>query len=134
MEITCYREQELMREGRHLPAATYNLAITLLSRSASGYIFLPIRSMQYLAILDSSEFVFIDGEKKKLIDVAWQRFHPQQRETLKDPVAYDAVYYFPHSQALMSRMQGELHKALLEAASKVKIESPAKVIKFEIKR
>ena len=134
MEITCYREQELMRESRHLPAATYNLVITLLARSATGNVFLPIRSMQYLAILDANEFVFIDGERKNLIDVAWQRFHPQQRETLDDPVAYEAVYYFPHSQALMSRLQGEFHKALLAASTKQKVAAPAKVIKFEIKR
>jgi len=123
-----------MRERHHLPATTYNLAITLLARSTSGNVFLPIRSMQYLAILDEHEFVFIDGEKKSLIDVAWQRFHPQQRQTLGDPVAYEAVYYFEHSRALMPRLQTEFHKALLEAAAKEKIESPAKVLKFEIKR
>ena len=134
MEIICFRDQELMRENRHPPAATYNLAITLLARSTSGNVFLPIRSMQYLAILDEHEFVFIDGEKKSLIDVAWQRFRPQQRETLGDPVAYEAVYYYENSQGLMLRLQGEFHQALVAAAEKEKIEAPAKVLKFEIKR
>lgn len=134
MEITCYRDQELKREKRFLPAATYNLAIKLLARSATGNVFLPIRSMQYLAILEANEFVFIDGERKSLIDIAWQRFQPQQRATLEDPVAYEAVYYFEHSNGLMTRLQGEFHKALLAAAAKEKVEAPAKVLKFEIKR
>lgn len=134
MEITCYREQELARETRHLPAATYNLAIKLLARSPTGNVFLPIRAMQYLAILDTREFVFIDGERKSLIDIAWQHFHPQRRDSLEDPVEYEAVYYFEHSQGLMARLQGEFHKALLAASEKEKIEVPAQVLKFEIKR
>lgn len=134
MEITCYRDQELLRENRHLPAATYNLAIKLLAHSPTGNVFLPIRAMQYLAILDEKEFVFIDGEKRSLIDIAWQHFHPQRRESLEDPVAYEAVYYFEHSQGLMMRLQSEFHKALLAASDKEKVETPAKVLKFEIKR
>ena len=134
MEITCYRDQELLREIRHLPAATYNLAHTLLARSQSGVVFVPIRSMQVMAILDNEEFVFIDSERKSLIDIAWQHFHPQGRISLDDPVAYEAVYYFPHSQSLMSRLQSEFHKALSAIAAKEKIAAPAKVLKFEIKR
>ena len=64
MEITCYRDQEIARETRNLPAPTYNLAITLLARSRDGCLFVPIRSLQYLAILDADEFVFVDGTSK----------------------------------------------------------------------
>ena len=134
MEITCYREKELLRETRHLPAATYNLAIKLLARSKTGNVFLPIRAMQYLAILDDREFIFIDGERRSLIDIAWQHFHPQKRETLDEPVEYEAAYYFEHSKDLMNRLQSEFHKALLAAEEKDRIETPAKVLKFEIKR
>lgn len=134
MEITCYREKELSRETRHLPATTYNLAIKLLARSKTGNVFLPIRAMQYLAILDDREFIFIDGERKSLIDIAWQHFRPQQRETLDEAVEYEAAYYYDHSQSLMNRLQGEFHKALLAACEKDKVEAPAKVLKFEIKR
>jgi len=134
MEITCYRDQELSRENRQLPAQTYNLAITLVAKSVTGTVFLPIRSMQYLAILEEREFVFIDGERKSLIDIAWQNFHPQQRTSLEDPVVYEAVYYYPHSQEIMSRIQVEFHKALLAAAARDAVATPAKVIKFDIKR
>jgi len=134
MEITCYRDQELSRENRQLPAQTYNLAITLVAKSSTGTVFLPIRTMQYLAILEEREFVFIDGERKSLIDIAWQHFHPQQRTSLEDPVAYEAVYYYPHSQEVMSRLQVEFYKALLATTSKETIATSAKVIKFNIQR
>ncbi|MHB1291340.1 MAG: hypothetical protein ACYCY5_04030, partial [Sulfuricella sp.] len=93
MQITCYRNPESAREPRFLPAATYNLAHVLLSRSPNGCLFVPIRAMQYLAIVDAEEFVFLDGERKCWIDIAWQDFRPQMRTSLDDPVPYQAVYY-----------------------------------------
>lgn len=130
MEITCYRDSEAARESRMLPAATYNLAHTLLSRSASGCLFVPIRAMQYLAILDAEEFVFLDGERKCWIDIAWQEFRPQARNSLDDPVPYQAIYYQPETAKLMSRLQAEFPRALSELAAKGQFEGSARVIKF----
>jgi hypothetical protein len=130
MEITCYRDPELARESRFLPAATYNLAQTLFSRSTAGCLFVPIRAMQYLAILDAEEFVFLDGERKCWIDIAWQNFRPQLRTTLEDPVAFQAVYYRAESARLMPRLQAELPRALNELAAKGRIAEPARVLKF----
>lgn len=130
MEITCYRDHELAREHRSLPAVTYNLAHTLLARSDTGCVFVPIRSMQYLAILDAEEFVFLDGERKCWIDIAWQNFRPQVRASLEDPVPYQAVYYHPDAVQLMSRLQGELPRALKLLADKGRFDGSAKVFKF----
>lgn len=130
MEITCYRDPELSRESRFLPAATYNLAHTLLARSADGCVFVPIRAMQYLAILDAEEFVFLDGERKCWVDIAWRNFHPQSRTALDEPVPYQAVYYRPDSAQLMCRLQAELPRALHELAGKEHPDGPARVIKF----
>ncbi|MBI5429470.1 MAG: hypothetical protein HY938_03305 [Nitrosomonadales bacterium] len=130
MEITCYRDPEVARESRFLPAATYNLAQTLFSRSTTGCLFVPIRSMQYLAILDAEEFVFLDGERKCWIDIAWQNFRPQLRITLEDPVAFQAVYYRADSAQLMSRLQAELPRALRELAARGRTAEPARVLKF----
>ena len=132
MEITCYRNPEVSCEPRHLPAATYNLALTLLSRSTTGNLFVPIRAMQYLAILDAEEFVFLDGERKCWIDIAWRNFHPQSRISLDDPVAYEAVYYRADAENLMSRLQAELPRALQALAGKSRIDGPAKVLKFQV--
>jgi hypothetical protein len=130
MEITCYRDQELACEPRQLPAATYNLALTLLARSATGNLFVPIRSMQYLAILDHEEWVFLDGERKCWIDIAWRHFRPQARAALDDPVAYEAVFYQADARDLMARLQAELPRALESLAKKARVEGPARVLKF----
>lgn len=130
MEITCYRDTELASESRLLPAATYNLALTLLSRSRSGCLFVPIRSMQYLAILDAEEFVFLDGERKCWIDIAWQNFRPQARTSLEEPVPYRAVCYQPDAAQFMARLQAELPRALKLLAEKGRFDEPVKVLKF----
>lgn len=130
MEITCYRDQEVSREFRQLPATTYNLAITLLSRSPSDNLFIPIRSMQYLAILDAEELVFLDGVHKCWIDIAWRNFRPQSRNSLEDPVSYDAVYYTPESNQIVNRLQRELYLALQQLAGKERAGGMAKIIKF----
>lgn len=134
MEITCYRDQELLREIRHLPAATYNLAHTLLARSPSGVVFVPIRAMQFLAILDQEEFVFIDSNRKSLIDIAWQNFRPQARTSLEDPVEYESVYYQTTAHDLMQRLHAELPRALQDLVKKAHVEGPVRVIKFPAPR
>lgn len=133
MEITCYRDPEVYRETRHLPASTYNLAVTLLARCTTRHLFVPIRSMQYMAIVDNEEFVFIDGERKCWIDVAWQNFKPQTRDALDQPVVYQAVYYRENMPAIMARLQSELPAALQVLINKVKLEGPARIINFPTK-
>jgi hypothetical protein len=130
MEITCYRDPELAREPLFLPAATYNLAHTLLARSPSGCVFVPIRTMQYLAILDAEEFIFLDGERKCWIDISWQDFHPQARTSLDDPVPYQAAYYRPDAAQIMARLQAEFPRALKDLDAKGHFDGPAKVLKF----
>ncbi len=130
MEITCYRDKEIASEPRSLPAATYNLAHTLLARSRADAFFVPIRSMQYLAIVDAEEFVFLDGNTKCWIDVAWRNFRPQQRSSLDEPVPYEAVYYHAHAAELMPRLQAELPRALAELAAKERFSGEARVLKF----
>ncbi len=130
MEITCYREVACAQESLALPAATYNMAITQLQRSPNACLFVPLRALQYLAILDHEEFVFIDGERKCWIDIAWRNFHPSRRNALDEPVAYEAVYYRPDAAILMSRILAELPRALRALANKELPSGPARVIKF----
>jgi hypothetical protein len=130
MEITCYRSSETSREVRSLPASTYNLAITLLARCSSGHLFVPIRSMQYLAIVDKAEFVFIDGERKCWIDIAWQNFQSNTRTSLEQPVNYEVVYYRENQAKTMSRLLREFPVALRILSEKEKLDSPARIIKY----
>lgn len=130
MELICYRNPEVASEQTLLPAATYNQARALLARSATGSVFVPLRAMQYLAILDAEEFVFLDGNSKCWIDVAWRHFTPQARTSLDDPVPYEAVYYHDHAAEMMSRLQAELPRALAEMAAKNRFSGEARVLKF----
>jgi hypothetical protein len=130
MEITCYRDHEVAHESRALPAALYNLAIIQLARSPSGCLFVPIRSMQYLAVLSPEEFMFIDGARKNWIDVSWRHFRPQQRKSLQDPVLYEVAYYRPDYVGLMLRLQTEFPAALRAIAEKTRPRRPGQLLRF----
>lgn len=133
MEITCYRDPEIKREKRTLPATTYNLAVQLFARCDTDQLFVPIRSMQYLAIIDTDEFVFVDSQRKCWIDIAWQHFDSQKRKALDQPVSYEAVYYREDQTAVMRRLQRELPLALYTMMVRQLPRSPAQVIKFQRK-
>jgi hypothetical protein len=111
MEERFYREQELARLPDFLPAATYNLAHTLLAR-AGKCLFVPIRSMQYMAVLDADEFIFVDSQNKAWIELAWQNFRPQARSALDERVPFEQVHYAPQAAVTMKRLPGEFHRAL----------------------
>jgi len=68
------REQPLAQMASALPATTYNLTRILLTASSTGCVFVPIRSMQYLAVVDAEEIIFVDSQHKRWGEVAWQRF------------------------------------------------------------
>jgi hypothetical protein len=132
MEISIYRDPPLAHEQRLLPSAAYNLTHTLLARS-NGALFVPVRSMQFLAVVDAEEIVFVDHQQKSLAVLAWQHFRPQTRAALDQPVPYEAVYYREDGAEIMLRMQVEFTKALASLADKERPEGPARVLKFERK-
>lgn len=113
-EETFYRRDEVAREARTLPAETYNLGRLLLARADGGCVFVPIRRMQFLAVLDREEFIFVDREGRRAIEIAWQRFQPGERAALDAPVPYQAVYYSADAAETMRRLQGEFLQALHE--------------------
>lgn len=116
MELVIERGPERRRELRAMPAATYNLARTLQSRSNGAVAFVPIRGMQVLAILDAEEFVFVDAERPGCALLAWAEFHPGERSSLDEPVHYAALYYEDGADDAARRLPGEFQRAL-EAAS-----------------
>ena len=134
MEITCYRDTELQREPRHLPAEVYNTALLLLAHSRDGVVFVPIRSMQCLAVIDHEEIIFLDSEHKNWVDIAWQNFRPQLRSTLTGPVPYEAVYYNRVANATMKRLLAEFPPALKALSAKETPSTAAHIIKLERKQ
>ncbi len=134
MEITVYRAAPLFQEQRTLPAATYNLARVLQARSPKGVAFVPIRSMQMLAIVDATEFVFLDSQYKSWVMLAWQGFHPNARTALDEPVSFDCVHYEDTAQEAMRRLMREFHRAIEQLAAKQHIDGPAKVLSLSGRR
>lgn len=129
MEITVYRERPCATASRALPAAVYNQVHALLARS-NGTVFVPIRAMQYLAIIDAEEIVFVDHLRKNWVEIAWRNFHPKDRSALDQPVVYEAVYYSADGAEIMRRLQAEFPRALAALAAKEKWDGPAKVLIF----
>jgi hypothetical protein len=116
-----YRTRELKRERRNLAAVVNNRSRTLLYRSGEKALFVPIRSMQYLAVIDPEEIVFLDGAvSRSNIVLAWQNFRSSERSALDQPVPYDAVYYTEDSLKIMPRIQSEFPRALQQMDRKMR--------------
>lgn len=105
------RGKQLAEVDMMLQATTYNLARILLS-DAGDCLFVPLRPLQYMAVVDEEEIIFIDGHDRRWVDVAWRRFRPQDRQSLGEPVSCLACYYRPGAEALQTRLPAELHQAL----------------------
>ncbi|MGE5155037.1 MAG: hypothetical protein ACM3ST_13605 [Bdellovibrio bacteriovorus] len=108
------------REPSALPADIYNGLQLLLARDGGACVFLPVRSMQYQAVIDREEIVFVDanggyahqdGVGGRLIRIAWQPIL-ESRGSLSEPVPYDIVYYFPGLKEVQWRLLGETRAAL----------------------
>lgn len=134
MEITLHRGEESGNEPRLLPAETYNTARILLAQGNSDCVFVPIRSMQYLAVIDAEEIVFVNGERKGTVEIAWTGFRPQQRESLADAVPYVARYYRPDGADTMQRLQGEFALALRALYRKQAGTREADILPFSARR
>lgn len=124
------RTQALEIVALTLPAATYNLSRILLAASKSRCVFVPIRSMQYLAVVDQEEIIFVDSQYKRWVEIAWRHFQPQTRAALDAPVPYQAVFYTPDGQSTQRRLQSDFHAALSLLASRRPTGSAAPVLAF----
>jgi hypothetical protein len=127
MEERFYREEEISRLPDFLPAATYNLAHTLLAR-AGKCLFVPIRSLQYMAVLDAEEFIFVDSQNKAWVELAWQHFRPQARRALDERVPFEVVHYAPQASETMKRLPGEFLQALQALAERDLPQQDARVL------
>ena len=122
------RGPELARAPSSLPAATYNLTRILLAASKAGCVFVPMRGMQYMAVVDAEEVIFVDSQFKRWVEVSWRAFKPQARAALDEAVAYQAVFYTAQGADTQRRLQGEFHAALELLASRRQPTAPAHVL------
>ena len=128
-EENFFRGDEIGRIPSTLPAQIYNLAHLLIQHSENGCVFVPIRSMQYLAVLDDEEYIFVDREHPHDVELAWRDFRSNARTDLNQPVPFHVVYYRENGYLTMQRLHGEFDRALHEFAEKQPHSSePAKII------
>ena len=116
-----FTPDEFCCQQEPLLASTYNLSQVLLNRSESDHVFVPIRSMQYLAVIEASGFWFVDSlayavrgnEGGRMITVSW---HPMEnarpRDALDQPLDCKVVYYDKDMSEVQTRLRGEFFQSM----------------------
>jgi len=112
MDMSFERGSEIGRELRTLPAEHYRIIHLLFTRKSGDSLFVPIRTMQYLGIIDRDEIVFVDGLGPRQIELSWRDFQSGERVDLRAPVTYTCVYYDKKGREIRDRLQSEFFKAL----------------------
>lgn len=105
-----------------LLSQTYNLAHVLLKRSRSSHLFVPVRSLQYLAIIEKDAFWFVDSqayavrgdEGGRLIRISWHPLlHASQREGLTQNMDCRVIFYGEDMSEIQNRLNSEFYQAML---------------------
>lgn len=117
---TFFLPAALADEAWSLPADIYNMSRNLLGRSDFDCAFVPIRSMQYLAIITRDEIVFVDSqayacsnnEGGRLIMLAWKFDAGAARDALDRPQPCRIVYYTDDGHLLQMRLVSAYREAL----------------------
>lgn len=116
-----FTPDEFFCQKTRLLSQTYNLAHILLNRSQSSHLFIPIRSLQYLAIIEKTTFWFVDSlayavradEGGRLIRVSW---HPlinaNQREGLNQNMDCRVVFYGGDMSEIQNRLNSEFYQSM----------------------
>jgi hypothetical protein len=104
-----------------LLSQTYNLAHVLLNRSQSSHLFVPVRSLQYLAIIEKDAFWFVDSqayavrgdEGGRLIRISWHPLlHASQREGLTQNMDCRVIFYGEDMSEIQNRLNNEFYQAM----------------------
>jgi hypothetical protein len=115
-----FRPEETARERVTLPAPLYNRCRLLLARCPRPHVFVPIRTMQYQAVIDSEEIIFVDnqgyavrdGRGGRLIVLAWKFAPGNPRDSLTEPVPMEILYYGHETHDTHRRLMSEFPRAL----------------------
>ena len=140
---TFFLPDEVERHAWSAPAEIYRLYHSLLDRSAAAHVFVPIRSMQVLAVMGTEEIVFVDSQSYavsdnqggRLIVIAWQFSQSHGRKALSDPVACDVVFYVRNHRDMQLRLVPDFKNALQQLDQRYRRgwmpEEGAKILKLD---
>ena len=117
---TFFLPAEVEREKWMVPADIYNLYRSLQAGSETGNVFVPIRSMQFMAVLDRNEIIFVDSLSYavsnnvggRLILLAWQFNKSHDRDALMDSMPCEVVYYQHKNSDLQLRLISDFRQAM----------------------
>ena len=140
-----FTPDEFFCQKTRLLAKVYNLSHILLKRCHSTHLFVPIRSMQYLAIIEKNAFWFVDSlayavrgdEGGRLIRVSWHPFiHANQRESLTQDMDCRVMFYGEDMREVQTRLNGEFYKAMLLMDERyghaIKVGSKVNILPFRV--
>jgi len=117
---TFFLPNEAERKKWLAPAEIYNLYHSLYARCHAGHVFVPIRTLQFMAVLDKNEIVFVDSqsyafsenEGGRLILIAWKFPQSHDRDALSDPMPCEVVFYEQKNSDLQLRLVSEFRSAM----------------------
>ena len=118
-----FTPDEFFCQKNRLMSQAYNLAHVLLKRSQSDHLFIPIRSMQYLAIIEKTAFWFVDSlayavrgdEGGRLIRVSWHPLiDPNQRDGLTQHMDCQVIFYGEDMSEIQTRLNSEFYQSMLQ--------------------
>jgi hypothetical protein len=123
-----FRRKETAREQVSLPAPLYNRCLLLLNHSTTAHVFVPVRNMQFQAVIDKEEIIFVDnhgyavedGHGGRLIVLAWKFNSHGARDSLNEPVPIEVVYYGPERHETHRRLMSEFPKTLDRLEARLK--------------
>ncbi|MBF0265760.1 MAG: hypothetical protein HQL46_10845 [Gammaproteobacteria bacterium] len=126
-QLIFVRNETIKLQQRTLPADYYNQIHLLFAQAKDSQVFIPIRSMQFLAVIDKTEVMFVHSVRKQFVCVSWNHFKPQERETLTDVVSYQCEIYEQEYLDVMLRLHGEFLNAIQLFKEKQPNPKPSKV-------
>ena len=118
---TFIRPVELSRQSLRLGSSIFNAYRLLISRDTDGFVFLPLRNIQFQAIVSSDEILFVDSYGPyhsdvttggRCISFAWQFVDIRQRDSITHPAGYEFIRYCDNSDVDNNRLVTEFSLAL----------------------
>ncbi len=129
-----FRPRALARQDWTMPLPLYRMTRRLLRASDTGCVFVPIRSMQFQAVIDAEELIFVDaqggymvqdGEGGRVVQLAWQPTPPGALDSLAGPVPCRIVFYRPELAEVQRRLVGEFQRAAQQLLARRDARRPA---------
>lgn len=117
---TFFRPEVIEREAVTLRPDVFNRTRLALARSVTDCAFVPIRSMQFQAVITRDEIIFVDnqdyavmdGEGGRIIVLAWDLSAAGQRDSLNRPVPMEILYFRMYQHEIQRRIMSEFPAAL----------------------